>query len=198
MVRRLTLYLRELEALALQREATVSSRVLGAALSLTDAQVRKDLAAFGQFGQPGVGYRVDDLIHRLRGILGTDRQWNVLLAGAGNIGRALLTYKPFETKGFRIVAVVDSDAGKIGKSLGGVEIHDPARINPLVETHDITLGILAVPATAAQRTADALANAGVRGLLNFAPTTLQTPDDVFVNSVDLVGQMEQLAFRVKG
>lgn len=198
MVRRLTLYLRELERLRGSGAATVSSRQLGDALSLTDAQVRKDLAAFGQFGQPGVGYRVAPLIERLRNILGTDRTWNVLLAGAGNIGRALLTYKPFEPKGFRVVAVVDSDPRKIGRNIGGLDIHDLSAIPELVRRHQIVLAILAVPAPAAQPLAEQLAQVGVRGLLNFAPVTLQLPEGVFCNSVDLVGQMEQLAFRVKG
>src|ERR671928_931964 len=114
-VRRLSLYLRQLEAFKRKDRRTISSKQLGESLHLTDAQVRKDLAYFGQFGHPGIGYRVDDLIAQVKRILGTDKTWNVLLVGAGNLGRALMAYKGFDQKGFRLVAVFDADPGKIGK-----------------------------------------------------------------------------------
>src|SRR5262245_62050797 len=107
-VRRLVLYLRQLEAFKRRDRRTISSKQLGESLGLTDAQVRKDLAYFGQFGHPGIGYKVDDLIGQVRRILGTDKAWNVLLVGAGNLGRALLAYKGFASKGFRLVAVFDA------------------------------------------------------------------------------------------
>src|SRR5213078_5419870 len=114
-VRRLSLYLRQLEAFKRKDRRTISSKQLGESLNLTDAQVRKDLAYFGQFGHPGIGYRVDDLIAQVKKILGTDKVWNVLLVGSGNLGRALMAYKGFEKKGFRLVAVFDADPTKIGK-----------------------------------------------------------------------------------
>src|SRR5947209_13040320 len=117
-VRRLSLYLRQLEAFQRKDRRTISSKQLGESLRLTDAQVRKDLAYFGQFGHPGIGYRVEDLIVQLRKILGTDRTWNVLLVGAGNVGRALSSYRGFESKGFQVVAVFDNDPSKVGKRLG--------------------------------------------------------------------------------
>src|SRR5215831_14321399 len=117
-VRRLSLYLRQLEAFKRKDRKTISSKQLGESLNLTDAQVRKDLAYFGQFGHPGIGYRVDDLIARVRKILGTDKIWPVLLVGAGNLGRALLAYRGFDSKGFQLVAVFDNDPAKIGKKLG--------------------------------------------------------------------------------
>src|SRR5438876_7217101 len=117
-VRRLSLYLRQLEAFKRKDRRTISSKQLGESLGLTDAQVRKDFAYFGQFGHPGIGYRVDDLITQVKRILGTDKTWNVLLVGAGNLGRALLAYRGFEQKGFKIAAVFDADAGKIGKKHG--------------------------------------------------------------------------------
>src|SRR6478609_8990887 len=116
-VRRLSLYLRQLEAFKRKDRRTISSRQLGESLSLTDAQVRKDLAYFGQFGHPGIGYRVDDLIAQVRKILGTDKTWNVLLIGAGNLGRALMAYRGFDAKGFRLVAVFDADTSKVGKKI---------------------------------------------------------------------------------
>src|ERR1700729_3923653 len=114
-VPRLSLYLRQLESFKRKNRRTISSKQLGESLNLTDAQVRKDLAYFGQFGHPGVGYRVDDLISQVRHILGTDRIWKVLLIGAGNLGRALMAYNGFEAKGFKLVAVFDADASKVGK-----------------------------------------------------------------------------------
>src|SRR6059058_5665267 len=117
-VRRLSLYLRQLEAFKRKDRRTISSKQLGESLGLTDAQVRKDLAYFGQFGHPGIGYRVDDLIGQVKRILGTDKTWNVLLVGAGNLGRALLAYKGFDVKGFRLAAVFDADPTKVGKKQG--------------------------------------------------------------------------------
>src|SRR5215203_5650897 len=112
-VRRLSLYLRQLEAFKKKDRRTISSKQLGESLGLTDAQVRKDLAYFGQFGHPGIGYKVDDLIAKVKRILGTDRVWNVMLVGAGNLGRALSAYKGFQSKGFQFIAVFDSDPTKI-------------------------------------------------------------------------------------
>src|SRR3954451_8675613 len=126
-VRRLSLYLRQLEAFERKGRRTVSSRQLGESLHLTDAQVRKDLAYFGQFGRPGIGYRVDELIAQVKRILGTDKTWNVLLVGAGNLGRALLAYKGFDQKGFRLASVFDADPAKIGKK------HVPFVIQPLAD-----------------------------------------------------------------
>src|SRR5881397_3504487 len=117
-VRRLSLYLRQLESFKRKDRRTISSRQLGESLGLTDAQVRKDLAYFGQFGHPGIGYRVDDLIAQVKRILGTDKVWDVLLVGAGNLGRALSAYKGFNAKGFRLVAIFDADVTKVGRKLG--------------------------------------------------------------------------------
>src|SRR5512133_3857617 len=117
-VRRLSLYLRQLEAFKRKDRRTISSKQLGESLGYTDAQVRKDFAYFGQFGHPGIGYRVDDLIAQVKRILGTDKTWNVLLVGAGNLGRALSAYRGFEAKGFRLVAVFDKDPTKVGRRLG--------------------------------------------------------------------------------
>lgn len=195
-VRRLSLYLRQLDSFAQQDRHTVSSRELGRALGLGDAQVRKDLATFGSFGQPGVGYRVEDLSARLRRILGTDRAWDVVLMGAGNIGRALLAYRSFASKGFRLVAVFDTDPALHGRQFGGARVQPPAELAETVKQLGAQLAVLAVPAEAAQRTCDALVSAGVRGILNFAPVRLRVPASVYVNSVDLALQLEQVAFQV--
>src|SRR5207237_1404045 len=171
-VRRLSLYLRQLEAFKRKDRRTISSKQLGESLNLTDAQVRKDLAYFGQFGHPGIGYRVDDLITQVKRILGTDKIWNVLLVGAGNLGRALLTYRGFEQKGFRLAAVFDADPAKVGKKHGEFDIQPLSELADTIGKLNIRLGIIAVPADAAQTVADQLVAAGLRGLLNFAPISI--------------------------
>jgi redox-sensing transcriptional repressor len=195
-VRRLSLYLRQLEAFSRKGRRTISSKQLGESLRLTDAQVRKDLAYFGQFGHPGIGYRVDDLIQQLRKILGTDRTWNVLLVGAGNIGRALSAYRGFRAKGFEVVEVFDNDPSKVGHRLGAFTVKPLSEIATTAKQHDARLAILAVPADNAQDVADQLIAAGIRGLLNFAPVSLSVPRGVAVTAVDVAVQLEQLAFQV--
>ena len=195
-VKRLSLYLRQLEAFARKGRKTVSSKQLGESLSLTDAQVRKDLAYFGQFGHPGIGYRVDELIVQVRKILGTDKIWNVVLVGAGNLGRALLAYKGFNAKGFRLVAVFDNDPTKVGRKLAAFVVQPLTELQATVQAHAVRLAIMAVPADFAQDVADQLVTAGVRGLLNFAPVSITVPKDVALNSVDVAVQLEQLSFQV--
>jgi redox-sensing transcriptional repressor len=195
-VRRLSLYLRQLEAFKRKDRRTISSKQLGESLGLTDAQVRKDLAYFGQFGHPGIGYRVDDLIGQVKRILGTDKTWNVLLVGAGNLGRALLAYKGFDVKGFRLAAVFDNDPGQIGRKHGPFLIQSMTDLQPTIQKQNIRLAIVAVPADHAQEVANQLVKAGVRGILNFAPVSLTVPPDIALNSVDLAVQLEQLSFQV--
>ena len=195
-VRRLSLYLRQLEAFKRKDRRTISSKQLGESLGLTDAQVRKDFAYFGQFGHPGIGYRVDDLIAQVKRILGTDKTWNVLLVGAGNLGRALMAYRGFDQKGFRLVAVFDADASKIGKKQASFTIQPLSELAATVQKQNIKLAMIAVPADNAQDVADHVVAAGVRGLLNFAPVSITVPHDVALNAVDLAVQLEQLSFQV--
>jgi len=195
-VRRLSLYLRQLEAFKKKDRKTVSSKQLGESLNLTDTQIRKDLAYFGQFGHPGIGYRVDELISKCRQILGTDKTWNVLLIGAGNLGRALLAYRGFDSKGFRISAVFDADERKVGTSLGDCTIQSLRELESTIKKENIRLAIIAVPADVAQEVADRLVSAGIKGLLNFAPTSLNVPPEIAVNAVDLAVQLEQISFQV--
>jgi len=195
-VRRLSLYLRQLESFKRKDRRTISSKQLGESLNLTDAQVRKDLAYFGQFGHPGIGYRVDDLIGQLRRILGTDKTWNVLLVGAGNLGRALAAYKGFERKGFRLAAIFDADPAKIGRKYSGVVVQPMDQLGSTIRAQNIRLAILTVPADHAQEVADQIVAAGIRGILNFAPVSLNVPPDVGVSPVDLAVHLEQLSFQV--
>jgi len=195
-VRRVSLYVRTLERLARENVATVSSGQLARELRLTAAQVRKDLAYFGQFGRPGVGYRVGALLAELRRVLGTDRRWRVALVGAGDLGRALLRYKGFREKGFDIVAAFDVASAKIGRRVGGVPIFSLDALAETVQQEQIRLAILTVPTSEAQGVADRLCRAGIQGILNFAPILLETPDCVPSRPVDLAAGLEQLAFHV--
>lgn len=198
-VRRLSLYLRELELFQANDRHTVSSKDLGEALGLSDAQVRKDLAWFGQFGQPGVGYRVGELAGRMRRILGTDKKLNVMLVGVGNVGRALIAFRGFGGRGFDVMAVFDKDPTKIGTTVQGsipLRVQDPAEMRETAERHSIKLGILAVPTPAAQTAFEEMVAAGIRGVLNFAPVALQHDSRVAVASVDLAVHLEQLSFQI--
>jgi redox-sensing transcriptional repressor len=194
--RRLSLYLRELSSRLEQGEETVSSKALGRTLGLTDAQVRKDLALFGQFGHPGRGYAVSDLIDSLRKIMGRDRAWRVCVVGAGNIGRALVSYDRFRREGFEIVAVFDGDPALVGREAGGIKIRPITDLAAVVAAERINLGIVAVPRDAAQQVADALVAAGVRGILNFAPRRIEVREGIGIVSVDFTVALEQLAFQV--
>lgn len=195
-VSRLSLYLRELHHLTASGYATTSSGQLGQQLGFTDAQVRRDLAYFGHFGQPGVGYRCDELVAAIRRILGTDREWRVAMVGVGNLGRALLGYKGFGSQGFRIVAAFDVDLAKTKQQIEGVPVYPLDELPEIVRSQQIELGLVAVPAAAAQQAVDRLVRAGVAGILNFAPVTLNLPPHVSHVGVDLATELEQLCFSV--
>jgi redox-sensing transcriptional repressor len=194
---RLSLYLRRLEGYLREGAAKVSSGQLGEAVGVTDAQVRKDLAYLGHLGQPGIGYSPQELVAAIRHTLGIDREWRVALVGVGNLARALLRYRGFEQRGFRIVALFDADAEKIGQAVEGLEVHPAERMAAVIEATRAELGLVAVPAEAAQAVADQLVAAGVRGVLNFAPMVIRVPSPVKLVSVDFTVQMEQLAFLVQ-
>lgn len=195
-VSRLSLYLRELQHLIAEGKQTISSSQLGRQLGFTDAQVRKDLAHFGHFGHPGIGYRCEELIAEIRKILGTDREWRVALIGVGNLGRALLGYRGFVQQGFRIVTAFDTDAAKVGTKIEGVEVCPFDELPSLLGVHEVELGMIAVPASQAQTVADQLVEAGVGGIVNFAPVTLRVPGSVSIVGVDLARELEQVTFAV--
>jgi redox-sensing transcriptional repressor len=193
---RLSLYLRYLEELQRRGETTTSSHHLGAALSVTAAQVRKDLGYFGQFGFPGVGYKLAHLVPQIRRILGTDRSWNVAIVGIGNLGSALVQHRGFEKGGFRIALLFDNHPRVCGRVIGGLTVHPMTELEPRIAAESVKLGIVAVPASAAQEVADQLVKAGIRGIFNFAPVVLSLPEDVGYVSIDLAVQLEQLTFFV--
>jgi len=196
-VGRLSLYLRRLEGFLRDGILKVSSGQLGETLGITDAQVRKDLTHLGHLGQPGIGYPVRELMDAIRRVLGIDRDWMVVLVGVGNLARALLRYRGFQQRGFRIVALFDTDSAKVGQSVDGLTVHAPEAMAEVIAATGAELGVIAVPSEAAQPVADALVNAGIRGVLNFAPVVLRLPENVSLVSVDLTVQLEQLAFLVQ-
>jgi redox-sensing transcriptional repressor len=195
-VRRLSAYLRKLEHLAAESVEHVSSTQLAEYMNVGAAQVRRDLTLFGQFGRRGVGYDVADLIQQLRRILGTHVPWNIIVIGAGELSRALIRYRGFAERGFRVVAAFDIDPRKTGKNVGGVPILPMDQLPQVIEQHAVRLAVLAVPEAAAQQAADRLAEAGIEGILNFASMKLEAPPKTFINQVDITAHLEQLSFEV--
>ncbi|MFN3821309.1 MAG: redox-sensing transcriptional repressor Rex [bacterium] len=195
-VRRLSQYYRTLSHLAESQVEMVSSELLSRHIGVTAAQVRKDLSYFGTFGRRGLGYRVRELQKEVANILGINRIWNVALIGVGNIGRALLDYDQFRIQGFHIVIAFDNDPQKIGKSFHGVEILDVATIPQVLPEKGVEIGIIAVPARAAQSVLDLLVQGKVKGVLNFAPINLNAPQGVFVRHQNLTIELEALSFSI--
>ena len=195
-IKRLTLYLREVERRQTEGQTRISSGELGRALGFTDTQIRKDLSWFGQFGQAGVGYLLDPLSLRLREILGKDRIWKTAVVGAGRLGQAIMSYGPFAREGFEGAAVFDANPAIVGQEVGGHRIRPMEELETLVKEREVLLGIVSVPREAAQEVADRLIDAGVLGLLNFAPVRLEVGDRASVASVDFSSRLERLAFQV--
>ena len=195
---RLSVYLRCLTFLEHHGQKTVSSHEMADRFHLNSAQIRKDLACFGEFGTRGVGYDVARLKGSLVDTLGLDRTRNLIIVGAGNLGMALADYSGFNTNGFHIVAMVDADPGKAGRvSREGTPVLPWDRLGEIVEKDHVDIGIIAVPADAAQNVYDALADAGIHAVLNFAPVQLRLRDHVKVKSVDLRINLESLSFHLK-
>jgi redox-sensing transcriptional repressor len=193
-IRRLSVYTRCLQQLEEDGVKTVSSQELAERFNLNSAQVRKDLAYFGEFGVRGIGYYVVGLKAELQKILGLDREWSVALVGFGNLGSALFHYKGFARQGFRIAAVFDADPAKIGREVGGAPVLSSADLAREVRARGIQIAIVAVPPEAAQAVTDQLADAGIKAILNFAPSRLRAPRDTRLKHVDLSIELETLSF----
>jgi redox-sensing transcriptional repressor len=192
---RLSVYLRCLNILDEAGVRTISSQALAEQFHLNAAQIRKDLACFGEFGVRGVGYYVKELRSHLRQILGLDRRVRVAIMGAGNLGLALADYPGFRTEGFEIAALFDTVRDKIGRrSRGGVPIHDIRDFRRIVRRERIRIAVIAVPAQAAQTVLNTVVDAGIKAILNFSPGTLKTSPDVKLKSVDLTVSLESLSF----
>ncbi|MDQ6801602.1 MAG: redox-sensing transcriptional repressor Rex [Acidobacteriota bacterium] len=195
---RLSVYLRCLTYLQSNGQQTVSSAELAERFHLNSAQIRKDLACFGEFGTRGVGYNVSRLKEHLVRELGIDRGRNVVIVGAGNLGMALADYRGFNDNGFRIAALIDVDPGKVGRmSRTGIPVVAFAELKRIVREQNVEIGIIAVTAQAAQEVYDSLVAAGLSAILNFAPMQLRTDDHVKLKSVDLRINLESLSFYLK-
>jgi len=193
-VRRLSVYTRSLLQLEEDGVKTISSQELAERFSLNSAQVRKDLAYFGEFGVRGIGYYVSGLKAELQRILGLDREWPIALVGFGNLGSALFHYKGFGRQGFRIAVIFDDDPAKIGRSVDGVPITGTKDMGRELRARAIQIAIVAVPAEGAQVVTDQLVAAGVRAVLNFAPARLRVAREIRLKNVDLSIELETLSF----
>lgn len=193
---RLSLYLRSLTAWP-SDAGKVSSGRIATAVGVSDAQVRRDLAALGHLGQRGIGYDARELATAIRAALGINRTWRAVLVGVGNLARALLRYQGFRAQGFEIVGLFDVDPEKIGQNVEGLVVEPVSNLAGQVGRMGAELGVLSVPGEVAQSVADTLSSAGVRGILNFAPVVLRLPPQVRLVTVDLAIQLEQLAFQVQ-
>jgi len=193
-VARLPVYLRVLQELQSQQIQTVSSERLAEAAGVNPPKVRKDLSYLGSYGTRGVGYDVEYLIYQISRELGLTQDWPVALVGMGNLGQALSGYKGFPERGFRIAAAFDKDTERVGEQVGNLRIEHIDDLERSLKEKGIAIAIIATPAAAAQETAERLVAAGVRSILNFAPTVLTVPDRIHLRQVDLSVELQILAF----
>jgi len=191
---RLPVYLRALQQLSEKGILTTSSQELGEIIGISAAQIRKDISQFGEFGKQGTGYSIPFLIERLRTILKVDRVWDVVIVGMGDIGHALARYNGFTNRGFRISMVFDNDPEKIGQRAGEYEILDIATLPERLKQNRVKVAMLTVPASSAQEMTDHLVKAGIKAILNYAPTSLNVPRNVHVQYIDPVTHLQRMTY----
>ncbi len=196
-VARLPIYLRALVDLASTGASTVSSEELADLSGVNAPKLRKDLSYLGTYGTRGIGYDIDYLRFEVSSALGLGNTWPVVVCGFGNLGRALANHTGFTQRGFPILAAIDTDPKKIGRTFDGVPVHSPGEIPAVVATHGIAIGVICTPAEASQAAADRLVAAGVRSILSFSPIVLAVPADVDLRSVDLSTQLQILGFHLQ-
>lgn len=195
-VGRLPLYLRALTQMQSEGKEITSSQELGDRLGISSAQIRKDLSQFGEFGKQGTGYNITYLTDQLRRILKVDRVWDVALVGVGDLGRAVANYRGFVDRGFRVVAIYDNAAGKIGQRVGEFVIQDAANLTADIRERRIRVAMLAVPAAEAQGAADRLVEGGVRAILVYAPTSINVPENVRIGYIDPVLHLQHMTYHL--
>lgn len=193
-VGRLPVYLRALQRMADKGLKTTSSQELGEHVGISAAQIRKDISQFGEFGKQGTGYSIEFLTERLRSILKVDRIWDVVVVGAGDMGHALSNYQGFTDRGFRVVAIFDNKKEKVGAKIGEFTIEDTETMVERIKSMGVKIAMLTVPAVAAQDVADKLVQAGVRAILNYAPITLNVPNNVKVQYIDPSTHLQRMTF----
>lgn len=193
-ISRLPIYLRALERLAQAGHEVTSSHELGKHLGISSAQIRKDLSHFGGFGKQGTGYKIAFLSEQLRQVLKVDREWEVALVGAGDLGSAVARYRGFAERGFHITHIFDSSPEKVGKRIGEFVIQSIESMAEIIAKEQIKMAMIAVPAEAAQAVADQLSAAGVKAILNYAPINLNVADDIHVQYIDPVVHMQRMTY----
>ncbi|MCS7055191.1 MAG: redox-sensing transcriptional repressor Rex [Thermoflexales bacterium] len=193
-VARLPLYLRALSAMQHSGKEFTSSQEMAQWLGISSAQIRKDLSHFGEFGKQGTGYSITGLQQKLRQILNLEREWPIIIIGAGNIGSAIANYPGFAHRGFRVCAVFDNDPRKIGSHIGRYEVYDVRELPTFVRRHGIQLAMIAVPAESAQEVADLAIAAGIKAILNYAPINLSVPDHIRVENIDPVLHLQHMTY----
>jgi redox-sensing transcriptional repressor len=196
-VARLPVYLRALFALAENGTATVSSEELAVAAGVNSAKLRKDLSHLGSYGTRGVGYDVEYLVYQVSRELGLTQDWPVAIVGLGNLGRALANYGGFASRGFRVAALLDSDPAVVGTQIASLTVQPADQMEAVIRRHQVSIGVIATPAGAAQKVCDRLVTIGVTSILNFAPAVLSVPDGVDVRKVDLSIELQILAFHAQ-
>lgn len=192
---RLPLYLRELNRMAdSEDKTTTSSRDLGRRLGISSAQIRKDLSHFGEFGKQGTGYHIGYLIDQLTQILHLNKEWSVAVVGAGYLGHALVNYRGFQHRGFKIGCVFDSDPEKVGLQTGDLIVEDIARLEETIRRLNVTIAILAVPVDVAQEMTDRLVEAGIKSILSYVPIHLNVPEGVQISYSDPVMRLQRMTY----
>jgi redox-sensing transcriptional repressor len=191
---RLPVYLRALQRMADSGLKTTSSQELGEHVGISAAQIRKDISQFGEFGKQGTGYSIAYLLDKLREILKVDRIWDVALVGAGDMGHALANYQGFKDRGFRIIAIFDNNKEKIGQKIGSFAIEDTDKMIERIKATGIKIAMLTVPAASAQSVADKLVQAGVKAILNYAPISLNVPNNVKVQYIDPSTHLQRMTY----
>jgi len=194
---RLPLYLRALNRLQKDGYGYASSRELGKLLDISAAQIRKDLSHFGELGKRGKGYEIEFLICKLNQILNTDNIWKMIVIGAGDLGSGLTRYKGFTNRGFQVSAIFDINPQKIGKKIGGLIVKDIQELDVFVETNNIQIAVLAIPAEYAQDVIDDLVDAGITAILNYAPIYLKAPKGVQIEHIDPAVHLQKLSYFLK-
>lgn len=193
-VGRLPIYLRALNQMMQSGHDVTSSRELGQYLGISSAQIRKDLSHFGGFGKQGTGYHIETLQLKLKQILNVDREWPIAVVGWGFLGHALASYRGFIPRGFRVVAVFDSNPDKVGEEVDDMVVQSMDNLKPEMEAQNIQIAMLAVPAEAAQVVTDKLVKAGIQGILNYAPINLTVPEGVHVQYIDPLVELQHMTY----
>jgi redox-sensing transcriptional repressor len=191
---RLPIYLRALTQLVQQGHEITSSHELGQRLGISSAQIRKDLSHFGEFGKQGTGYQISHLQAQLKQILQVNKEWPMIVVGAGDLGRAIAHYGGFVERGFRVIGIFDNDPAKIGTGSGDLKVRNIATMPDFIRERNVKIAMIAIPATHAQAVSDTLVESGIRAILNYAPITLSVPDNVHVQYIDPVTHLQRMTY----